>query len=269
MADANRKSLLFVTKDEDLKEKVTEDLEGNNHRVVLASNDSEARLKVVGEKFQFVIVDLDMPDFKSESFIQNIRHKEKLKGETDSLPIIIFGESEESFEDICSEFEKVSFLSKPLDYTELKTKLAVLGGSSAVKENSRPIIKGTILIEEGTASNEMYWVMTGSFVTTIKEGENEKVIGEVKQGELIGEMSFLDSKPRSASVTALEDSEVLVIPHKKFIHAMDGQPQWFQTLMRTLSARLRNSNDIISGKGEILDTIDELQKDLDKFKAES
>jgi CRP/FNR family transcriptional regulator, cyclic AMP receptor protein len=268
MVDNNKSSLLFVTKDEKLKLKVTKDLEGNNHRVVMATNDSEARLKVGGEVFQFAIVDMEMTDFNPVSFIQNIRHKEELKKVTHLLPIIIFGDDSQNFELMFGEFDKVSFLSKPLEYDELKMKLAILGGSDAIKENTREILKDVVLIEEGTASNEMYWVLKGSFETTIDSTEGQKVIGKIHQGELIGEMSFLDNKPRSATVTSLEDCEILVIPHKKFIHAIDGQPQWFQALMKTLSIRLRNSNDIISGKKEkYISPSNVVQKNVDEKKA--
>ena len=250
MADKNRTTVLFVTRDEHLKNTVKADLERNNHRFVLASNDSEARLKVVGEIFQFVIIDMGMDGFDSTSFIHNIRHKEKLKKLTNLLPIIMFGEDEEHFNLTFKDLEKVSYLSKPLEFDELKVKLAILDGRNIIKENTKEIKKGICIIEEGTASNEMYWVLKGSFITTIKSDNDDKFVGRINEGELIGEMSFLDNNPRSATVTSLEDSEVLVIPYKKFVHAVDGQPKWFQALMRTLSIRLRKSNYIISGKAK-------------------
>ena len=82
-------------------------------------------------------------------------------------------------------------------------------------------------------------------------------VGGVNEGKLfvVGEMSFLDSLPRSASVRALEDSEVLVIPHKKFLHVLDGQPRWFRALMQTMSQRLRDANTRITQKS-MLDNID-------------
>lgn len=243
-----KKSLLFVTNDEKLKAKVTKDLEENGNRVVIASNDIEARLKVGGEKFQFVIVDLDMQSFDPVNFIESIRRKEELKNIKELLPIIIFGESSAGFQKDFSHHELVTFLDKPLDYEELKTKLAVLGGSSVIKDNTMEIKKGDTLVEEDTASSEMYWVISGSFKATKKSDGSDQAnfIGAIGVGELIGEMSFLDSKPRSATVTAEEDSEVLVIPHKKFVHALDDQPRWMQTLMKTLSLRLRKSNELIS-----------------------
>ena len=95
----------------------------------------------------------------------------------------------------------------------------------------------------------MYWVLSGGFtITKMNNDEKNIIIGEVKQGELVGEMSFLDNLPRSASVKAREDSEVLVIPHKKFMDVLDNQPRWFRSLMTTLSHRLRDADQRIARK---------------------
>jgi CRP-like cAMP-binding protein len=80
-----------------------------------------------------------------------------------------------------------------------------------------------------------------------KENQNV-IVGEAKTGELIGEMSFLDNLPRSASVKASVDSEVLVIPKKKFVATMDNQPRWFKSLIQTLSSRLREADARIANK---------------------
>jgi len=259
-----KKSLLFVTNESELKESVYKNLKSGLYRVVIATNDSEARLKVVGEQFNFIIIDMDMEDFNPHSFTKNIRHKEKLKGIKKLVPIIVLGESSDHFQKDFNQFEQTSFLDKPLDYEELKTKFAVLGVNNIVEEHTREVEKGSVLIHEGSASSEMYWVLKGRFVASKKGPDKEVVIGDVGTGELIGEMSFLDSRSRSATITALENSEVLVIPHKKFVHAMDGQPRWFQTLMKTLSLRLRNSNDIICGKEEMVVKINELQRTIEE-----
>ena len=95
----------------------------------------------------------------------------------------------------------------------------------------------------------MYWVLAGSFrITKLNEDGNNVIMGEVSPGELVGEMSFLDNLPRSASVRALEDSEVLVIPHSKFMDVLDHQPRWFKSLMQVMSHRLRDSNNKVARK---------------------
>mgnify|MGYP001149873038 CR=1 FL=1 len=93
-------------------------------------------------------------------------------------------------------------------------------------------------------------LLSGSIYGGLAANKITAVAGESATGKTFFVMgmvkSFLDSNPRSATVVALEDSEVLVIPHKKFMHAMDGQARWMQTLMKTLSLRLRNANEMLS-----------------------
>ena len=85
-----------------------------------------------------------------------------------------------------------------------------------------------------------------------REGQ-EVMLGEIDMGELVGEMSFLDDLPRSANVRAKFDSEVLVIPHSKFLSVLDSQPRWFKSLMKTLSQRLRVANDRISQHADVVE----------------
>ena len=95
----------------------------------------------------------------------------------------------------------------------------------------------------------MYWVISGSFQVLKESAEGGNVIiGEIGPGELAGEMSFLDDCPRSATVMAKEDSEVLCIPHGKFMKVIHSQPKWFQSLMKVLSGRVRSTNEIIARK---------------------
>lgn len=84
--------------------------------------------------------------------------------------------------------------------------LGFTGNSAIISENTRQVKKGEYLINEGGASNEMYWVISGLFIITkLNQDEQNVIIGRVLPGELVGEMSFLDSMPRSASVKAEEE----------------------------------------------------------------
>jgi CheY-like chemotaxis protein len=266
-----RKSLLFVTDDKDLIEKIQKQVEGPKTRIVTATNHTEARLKLGAETFQYVLIDMEMNGLNLVSYVEYIRKKEHRRSVKDLVPIILFGEDPAEFQAHFCDFDLTSFLDKPINIDELKTKLSIMGGSSVLKDYTRTIEKNTVLVKEGTSSLEMYWVLNGTFVTTkkLQDSEEEQVIGKIKVGELIGEMSFLDSQKRSASVTALEDSEVLVIPYKKFFAAMDGQPRWLQTLMKTLSNRLRVANDIISKNQSTLQTMSDIQDEVDQNQVES
>lgn len=102
---------------------------------------------------------------------------------------------------------------------------------------------GDILVSEGEESNEMYYLSSGTLGVFKKdESGEERQIGTVYSGELVGEMSFIDNEPRSASVRAIGDCELKVIPKSKFEQYLRAQPKWQQALVATLIERLRKAN---------------------------
>jgi CRP/FNR family cyclic AMP-dependent transcriptional regulator len=98
------------------------------------------------------------------------------------------------------------------------------------------------LLREGEHSNCMYWVQSGQLVVTKKRGMEEVIIGHIYSGELVGEISFLDSEPRSATVKALNDCELIVIPQETIDGIFKTQPKWLEILVKTLAERLRKAN---------------------------
>ncbi|MEC4670054.1 MAG: cyclic nucleotide-binding domain-containing protein, partial [Nitrospirota bacterium] len=68
---------------------------------------------------------------------------------------------------------------------------------------------GETLLRQGEQDQSLYVVLTGRLrVFVIGQDGQEGVVGEVCQGEIIGEMAILTGEPRSASVRAIRDSEV-------------------------------------------------------------
>lgn len=98
------------------------------------------------------------------------------------------------------------------------------------------------LMREGDDSNSMYYLNSGVLGVYKRKGDHEQRIGTIRAGELVGEMSFLDNEPRSASVQALEECEITVIPKDKLEKHIDRQPKWMKSLLTTLTERLRKAN---------------------------
>ncbi len=103
--------------------------------------------------------------------------------------------------------------------------------------------KGDLLLQEGDQSSAMYWVQSGSLRLFKKKGGGFIELGVIHKGELVGEMSFLDNEPRSASVEALDKSDVIEIPRGKFEELMQSQPNWLNSLVQTMVKRLRTTNN--------------------------
>ena len=99
------------------------------------------------------------------------------------------------------------------------------------------------LIREGEPSTEMYFLISGLLVVTKELDGKETELGSIDKGQLVGEMSFLDKKTRSASVVAKEPCELLIIPLEKFEHTLEELPDWVRTLQTCLIGRLREVNE--------------------------
>jgi CRP/FNR family cyclic AMP-dependent transcriptional regulator len=65
-----------------------------------------------------------------------------------------------------------------------------------------------VLVREGQRISVLYLTLTGRFQVRTRE----RIVAELGAGEIIGELSFLDSRPPAATVTALENASVLSIP---------------------------------------------------------
>lgn len=71
--------------------------------------------------------------------------------------------------------------------------------------------KGDIIFKEGSYGQVVYLINKGKVeIAKILDGK-KVVIETISPGDLFGEMSFIDSEPRSATAIAIEDTEVGVM----------------------------------------------------------
>lgn len=111
---------------------------------------------------------------------------------------------------------------------------------------------GQRVIEEGAVPDRLVMVITGKLGVFVPDPANRsqgKRLASIKPGDSCGEYGFIDHRPASASVKALEDSEIFVIPNEAFDALMrrnhDLQRIIYRNLLGTLVNRLRASNVVI------------------------
>ncbi|MFZ4714398.1 MAG: Crp/Fnr family transcriptional regulator [Bacteriovoracaceae bacterium] len=107
--------------------------------------------------------------------------------------------------------------------------------------------KGQILLNEGDPSDCLYFLKSGELAIYKFDQEHKRhnVIAHIEAGEMVGEMSFLDNLPRSASVKATVDSELAMMNREGFVTLLASQDKIIQNLVHTLSNRLRKANQKI------------------------
>lgn len=110
---------------------------------------------------------------------------------------------------------------------------------------SRRVTKGQTLFREGEMANSLFLVKSGTISVRKTKGQEFVEIGRIFQGEIIGEVSFFDGAPRSASAVALSDVEVLEISFESLDKIYQAVPDYLKTIMAAMSERLRKADDLI------------------------
>ncbi|OGS36512.1 MAG: hypothetical protein A2293_14320 [Elusimicrobia bacterium RIFOXYB2_FULL_49_7] len=101
---------------------------------------------------------------------------------------------------------------------------------------------GSVLFHENDRSREMYVIQKGR-VRIYKSEKGQKVdICELGKGSIVGEMSLLDGRARSATVEALEDIEVATVTSEDFEKKVREVPEWFFGIIKILCSRLREAD---------------------------
>ena len=112
--------------------------------------------------------------------------------------------------------------------------------------------KGDKILEQGDECKDLYLLKTGSarVLGSIETAENHRIqpgVCDIKSGDVFGELSLFDKKPRSASVECLEDCSAVVINGEKLLKFLEANPdigfKFMQELMTLIVERLRDSNE--------------------------
>jgi NTE family protein len=99
---------------------------------------------------------------------------------------------------------------------------------------------GKTLIRQGDPSDELYIVVSGALGVYIRvESGGERFLGRIGPGETVGEMGIISGEPRSATVRALRDAEVLAIAKVEWDSFANRHPGALRGVTRLLIERLR------------------------------
>jgi CRP-like cAMP-binding protein len=96
----------------------------------------------------------------------------------------------------------------------------------------------TTIFEEGDQGDAMYLIVEG----TVKVHSGDQVFAELGTSQCFGEMSILDSEPRSASITALTPLTLLKIHRGDFAEILAEQREISGGIIKVLTRRLREAN---------------------------
>jgi CRP/FNR family cyclic AMP-dependent transcriptional regulator len=103
--------------------------------------------------------------------------------------------------------------------------------------------RNVLIIEQ--PGEAVYIILQGTVKIHVEQGERDVILSILGAGDLLGEMSLIDSVGRSASAVTLEDSLLLWMDRVTFNYMLDHFPCVARNLVRILSARVRLSDQLI------------------------
>jgi CRP/FNR family transcriptional regulator, cyclic AMP receptor protein len=107
----------------------------------------------------------------------------------------------------------------------------------------RRFARGATVVEEGEVVRRVAAILRGRVkVSCFSDDGRETVLEALGPGDLIGEVAAIDGEPCSATVTALEPVEAVVLSPANFVAFLDAHPRVTRTLLVIVTRKLRDAN---------------------------
>lgn len=107
--------------------------------------------------------------------------------------------------------------------------------------------RGEPIIEEGTDGESMFILLRGTAQVSISKNEGLIRVGVLRQGDCFGEMSLLTGEPRTATVRADHDCEVLEISKPVMGELLRSSPGCLNQLSELLAKRKLETEGLVKG----------------------
>ena len=105
--------------------------------------------------------------------------------------------------------------------------------------------RGDRLFDEGQAGDCLYVVLDGKLKLTRAAGDGrENLLSVLGPGEMFGELSLFDPRPRTSSASAVTDATLAALPHDALLPWLRDRPDVSLHMLRQLARRLRRANDV-------------------------
>ena len=107
--------------------------------------------------------------------------------------------------------------------------------------------RGDVLFREGDQGNRLYVIGEGKIklgLTSVDGREN--LLAVLGPGEMFGELSLFDPGPRTATATAVAETQLIELGHDDLSSFLSGRPAVASSMLAALARRLRRTNDSLA-----------------------
>lgn len=265
------KKILLIEDNKDMRENTTEILELANYKVTAAKNGKEGVEHALKEKPDLIICDIMMPVLDGYGVLHMLSKKE----ETASIPFIFLTAKAERtdfrkgmemgaddyvtkpFDDIEllnaieSRLKKAEMMKKEFskDLEGLNEFISSAKGVEDLKKlseerNVHNYRKKEIIYDEGNYPKGIYFINKGKVKTyrTHEQGK-ELITGLYKEGDFFGYLALLEDGKYSDTATALDDSEICMIPKEDFFSLIYKNAEVSRKFIHMLSDNLQEKEE--------------------------
>jgi CRP-like cAMP-binding protein len=107
-------------------------------------------------------------------------------------------------------------------------------------EQSKKYKAGEVIIHEGEENRDLYILSEGILEVSVKDKSQKIVVSEIAPPEILGEISFLNGSPRTATVSAKTDVEIFILSYEKVQLELSDIPIWFKMVLLTFTNRMKS-----------------------------
>ncbi len=116
-----------------------------------------------------------------------------------------------------------------------EVEFSILAGSGVP---TRAFKQGEVIFHEGDPASVLYVIKSGRVDVT----SGNRLLATLTENGIFGEMALIDKEPRSATVTAATDVEIVAVDERQFLFLVSQTPFFALKVMRSLVHRLRVAN---------------------------
>ena len=121
----------------------------------------------------------------------------------------------------------------------------------AANAKSRVYAAGESIVEQGADGTSMFVIVRGSVNVVLRRGQKIEVINSLGEDDFFGEMSLLTGQPRSATVVATSETEVLQIGKRALKPILANNEALVLAVSERIQERLKKLNETENVPGEV------------------
>lgn len=269
------KKILLIEDNDDIRNNTAEILELTNYKVIVAENGKVGVEKAIEHKPDLIICDIMMPVLDGYGVLHAVHKNEAIK----NTPFIFLtAKTERSDFRRGMELGADDYITKPFSGTELLNAVdSRLNKIDLLKQQISPGLEGLqhliktstgnntlqsitedrninkykkkqTVYSEGNHPNRLYYVLKGKVKTFKINDDGKELVTELfSPGDFLGYVSLLEGATYKDTATAMEETELAVIPKEDFEDLLNNNKEVAQQFIKLLAKNISDKENQLVG----------------------